>query len=165
MSRQQQSQSANWINDARRRLAAWRGKRPETKAGQIWALWPEIKVALDDGHTVNSIRVWLKEEAEITIGTDTLRSYLSRFRAKEARQQDPSSPHRAPNAGSAKRNSESNRLPILSHRAIMGPAEATPDATEESTDPMAGARKALNKTRFDIRKIHGDGDPSDRNLI
>ncbi len=98
---QQQSQTANWINDARRRLAAWRGKRPQTKAGQIWALWPEIKVALDDGHSVNSIRLWLKEEAEIPIGTDTLRSYLSRFRTKETRQQDPSLPDPAPNAGSA----------------------------------------------------------------
>jgi hypothetical protein len=30
---------------------------------------------------------------------------------------------------------------------------------------MEMARKALNKSRFDIRKVHGDGDPSDHNLI
>jgi hypothetical protein len=30
---------------------------------------------------------------------------------------------------------------------------------------MAVARKALNKPRFDIRKIHADGDPEGRNLI
>jgi hypothetical protein len=30
---------------------------------------------------------------------------------------------------------------------------------------MAGAREALSRPRFDIRKLHGDGDPTDRNLI
>jgi hypothetical protein len=30
---------------------------------------------------------------------------------------------------------------------------------------MAIAREALNKPRFDIRKIHYDGDPTGQNLI
>jgi hypothetical protein len=32
-------------------------------------------------------------------------------------------------------------------------------------DPFEQARKSLSKSRFDVRVIHNDGDPSDRNLI
>jgi hypothetical protein len=32
-------------------------------------------------------------------------------------------------------------------------------------DPFEQARKSLSKSRFDVRMIHNDGDPSDRNLI
>jgi signal transduction histidine kinase/CheY-like chemotaxis protein len=32
-------------------------------------------------------------------------------------------------------------------------------------DPFDQARKSLSKSRFDVRVIHNDGDPSDRNLI
>ena len=60
--RSNESQSENWITDVRRRLAERREKKPETKAGQIWALWPEIKAALADGQTIKSIRLWLDEE-------------------------------------------------------------------------------------------------------
>ncbi len=34
-----------------------------------------------------------------------------------------------------------------------------------SRDPFEQARKSLSKSRFDVRVIHNDGDPSDRNLI
>ena len=39
----------------RNRLAQRRAKKPDTKAGQIWALWPEIRAALDDGQSFKSI--------------------------------------------------------------------------------------------------------------
>jgi hypothetical protein len=32
-------------------------------------------------------------------------------------------------------------------------------------DLMATAREALSKPRFDIRKLHADGDPTGQNLI
>jgi hypothetical protein len=32
-------------------------------------------------------------------------------------------------------------------------------------DPFEQARKSLSRSRFDVRVIHNDGDPSDRNLI
>lgn len=167
MSRQQhQSQSANWIDDARRRLADCRGKKPETKAGQIWALWPEIKVALDDGHTVNSIRLWLKDEVEVAVTTDTLRSYISRFRLKEGRGRRAAHSDPTPTAGSRGRQKrQSLRIPSFDLPGSIATTQASTGPGNESTDPMAIARKALNKPRFDIRKIHGDGDPSDRKLI
>jgi hypothetical protein len=34
----------------------------------------------------------------------------------------------------------------------------------DKRDPFAQARRALEKT-FDIRTIHGDGDPTGRNLV
>jgi hypothetical protein len=33
----------NWAAENRRRIARRRGKRPATKAAQIWALWPDIR--------------------------------------------------------------------------------------------------------------------------
>jgi hypothetical protein len=47
----QPNKSEDWINDARRRLAEWRMKKPDTKAGQIRALWPEIREALGQGRS------------------------------------------------------------------------------------------------------------------
>jgi len=49
-----------WIARARRHLAARRGEKPLTKAGQLRALWPEIQIALDDGQSVRAIRGWLE---------------------------------------------------------------------------------------------------------
>ena len=128
------NQSADWITQARRRLAAKRGKKPETKAAQIWALWPEIRLALAEGQRVATIRLWLQQEAEIDTTADTLRSYLARCRRKER-------------PGSKWSGNETTTHRVSGH------------------DPMALARRALDKSRFDIRQIHGDGDPSDQDLI
>jgi len=85
--------SENWINEARRRLADWRGKRSETKTGQIWALWPEMKAAIEDGRGIKSIRQWLEKEAGIVVRTDSLRTHVRRSGAKdvERRKTDNSS--------------------------------------------------------------------------
>jgi hypothetical protein len=45
----------NWIPESRNRLAQRRAKKPDTKSGQIWALWPEIKAALADGQSFRSV--------------------------------------------------------------------------------------------------------------
>jgi hypothetical protein len=148
--REPENPSENWINDARRRLADWRGKKPETKAGQIWALWPEIRAAIEDGQSIKSIRAWLEEEVGVVVTADSLRSYVGRCRAKES--------GRETNEHDSKRAHSANPVGIPSRV----PAALR---TDTANDPMAVARRALNKSRFDIRKIHGDGDPSDRNLI
>lgn len=156
--REPEDSSENWINDARRRLADWRGKKPETKAGQIWALWPEIKAALGDGQSIKSIRLWLEEGAGVVVTADSLRSYVRRCYAKEAARPTTGQPleeSTPPNPTVSRA-----RLGVVS-RTFSG---AMPQ-TDTTADPMAIARKALNKSRFDIRKIHGDGDPSDRKLI
>lgn len=165
-SRQQNSE--NWINEARRRLADLRGKKPETKAGQIWALWPEIKAAIDDRQSIKSIRQWLEKEAVIAVTTDSLRTYVRQCRAKETARQVPTrvvgldSTTGAGKLNPAKWPQSTALLSAGVPSQTPRETEGNPDTTE---DPMAGARKALNKPRFDIRKIHGDGDPSDRNLI
>lgn len=61
--------------------------------------------------------------------------------------------------------------------ALLGAAchltqESAPAATQDDDarriatwDPFEQARKSLSKSRFDVRVIHSDGDPSERNLI
>ncbi len=130
-------QQRDWITEARRRLAEKKRGKPETKAGQIWALWPEIKAAMAAGQRIATICLYLQEEAGIQITPHVLTSYVGRCRKKE-----------------------------MSGRVASNAAVSSAQPNLRSTDdPMAVAREALNKPRFDIRKIHGDGDPSDHNLI
>ncbi|MGB9456592.1 MAG: hypothetical protein WCB12_11140 [Bryobacteraceae bacterium] len=72
-----------WIAETRHRLAQRRGKKPATKAGQIRALWPEIKAAIADGQSLASIRQWLEEEGGVIVTVQSLGSYLTRIRRKE----------------------------------------------------------------------------------
>jgi len=72
-----------WISETRHRLAQRRGKKPATKAGQIRALWPEIRVAIADGQSLASIRQWLEEEGGVIVTVQSLGSYLTRIRRKE----------------------------------------------------------------------------------
>jgi hypothetical protein len=72
-----------WIVETRNRLAQRRGRKPATKAGQIRALWPEIRTAIADGQSLASIRQWLEEEGGIVVTVQSLGSYLTRIRRKE----------------------------------------------------------------------------------
>ena len=76
--------SDSWISATRRRLAARSMDKPATKAGQIRALWPEIHAALDRGQSMKSIRIWLEDEAGISVAITSLTSYISRIRRREA---------------------------------------------------------------------------------
>ena len=162
-----QHQSENWINEARRRLASIRGEKPETKAGQIWALWPEIKAAIEDGQSIKTIRLWLQEHAAIVVSSDSLRTYIRRCQAKEmARQTTAQSPV-------LRMETRAQMTPVeLAARPALpfGRARSLTSANQEevpniANDPMAIARKAMSKPRFDIRRTHNDGDPTDQNLI
>jgi len=72
-----------WIAETRNRLAQRRGKRPSTKAGQIRAIWPEIRAAIADGQSLASIRQWLEEDGGIAVTVQSLGSYITRIRRKE----------------------------------------------------------------------------------
>jgi hypothetical protein len=72
-----------WIAETRNRFAQRRGKKPATKAGQIRALWPEIRAAIADGQSLASIRQWLEEEGGVIVTVQSLGSYLTRIRRKE----------------------------------------------------------------------------------
>jgi hypothetical protein len=52
-----------WIAGTTDRLTQRRGKKPATKAGQLRALWPEIRAAKAEGQSLATIRQWLEEDA------------------------------------------------------------------------------------------------------
>ena len=56
-----------WIAETQDRLAQRREKKPPTKAGQLRALWPEIRAAIAEGQSLATIRQWLEEEAGIIV--------------------------------------------------------------------------------------------------
>lgn len=157
----------NWIPETRNRLAQRRAKKPDTKAGQIWAVWPEIKAALDDGQSFKSVCQWLKDDAGLSVSIPSLRSYSSRSRRKEAalrKAEAESAFLRAAGSEEAPPTKDGRRVRPKSQKdsALSEPTEQA----ERPGDPMAGALRALNKNkRFDIRDVHGDGDPSGKNLI
>ena len=149
----------NWASESRLRLARRRGKRPDTKAAQIRALWPEIAVALEAGQSIKNIRQWLEEDAGIIVGTTSLTSYISRIRRRESKPQHaielPS--HEALAAYRAVAPREQGV-----HMPADGPQHLKPPP---NADPIAQAMHALTKPRLDIRKLHGDGDPAGKSLI
>ena|SRR5690349_9270054 len=68
-------------HNARARLAALREKKPPRKAAQIRGLWPEIKAALDNGHSLKAVCDCLEADG-ISVSVQTLGSYLTRMRKK-----------------------------------------------------------------------------------
>jgi hypothetical protein len=147
--------SGKWVTQTRNRLAARREEKPLTKAGQIRALWREIEGALADGQSLNSIREWLEEEG-VTVTRATLSSYKRRFRRREeANRKTEALETLLRQTGAALQTP---------YRAQEGSPEPPRVAGQSTRDPFAQARRALEKT-FDIRTIHGDGDPTGRNLV
>jgi hypothetical protein len=155
--------SPNWISQTRSRLALRRSEKPATKAGQIRALWPDIEAALAVGQTMKTICAWLAEDAGITLSVTSLTSYISRIRRREIR--EPRSKEIA--------DLETNVQPVKSAGQELGlrprsPANSrtkTDSPQEHANNPLAQAMKALAKPKLDIREVHGDGDPSGKNLI
>ena len=144
--------NGKWASQTRSRLSARREEKPLTKAGQIRALWPEIEAALGTGQSLTSIRDWLEDEG-VVLSMRTLSSYKTRLRRKE------------------KANRQREALEAFVRPS--GDVSPTPRPVQEDQrkpqsadkrDPFAQARRALEKT-FDIRTIHGDGDPTGRNLV
>jgi hypothetical protein len=134
----------DWVSQARAWFARRRTEKPTTKAGQIRALWPDIEAALEGGQSKKSIRQWLEEDAGITLGITSLTSYISRIRRRRAAKQPQTPP--GPSARSS-----------FASQATASPAP--------EHDPLAQAKRVLSQPKFDIRKLHNDGDPQGRNLI
>ena len=153
----------NWIPETRTRLARRRARKPDTKAGQLWALWPEIKAALAEGQSIRTVLGWLEEDAGIVVSPGSFTSYISRNRRREA----------------AERIEEAARSFAGVHRvkaaSVGAPAAASAGFEDEQpspnspalseSDPMARTMAALRKRRFDIREAHRNGDPTDVKLI
>ena len=152
--------STNWIGQTRSRLASRRSEKPATKAGQIRALWPEIAAALEAGQSLKSIRQWLEEDAGIAVGVTSLTSYISRIRRREVRQR-----HNQAIAEFAAKVPPTAQDSGLPSRWPQGNCTNAVPSNQLQHNPLAQAIKALAKPKLDIREIHGDGDPSGKNLI
>lgn len=88
------NRSDTWPPLARSRLAALREKKPARKSAQIRAVWPDIKAALDSGHSLKAVCECL-EATGVTVTVPALAVYIGRIR-KKGREID-----RAPTPGNA----------------------------------------------------------------
>jgi hypothetical protein len=143
--------SLDWTMQVRARLMRRRTTKPATKAGQIWALWPEIEAARAAGQSMKSIHKWLEEDAGMTLSLSSLTSYTSRIRRRLAKQQQQ------PTAQAVPLQAQPPQYPPL--------VTQWPQSRSEPSDPLAQAKRVLSQPKLDIRKLHNDGDPEGSNLI
>jgi len=114
-----------------------REKKASTKAAQIRALWAEIKTALDNGHTLQSVCECLEADG-INVNSRSLAVYVSRIRRSSALVAD------AP--------ASANREEPLTHEAGKPVAEGMDPKRRHSTDPPANVReRQLRRSAFDYR--------------
>ena len=115
------------LQNAGARLAALRDKKPPTKAAHIRELWPDIKAALDAGHSLKSVCECLEADG-INITVPALGSYITRMRRKSP----PPMATRPNDPGKLAETAEPNR--------------------ENSIDPLANIRERQRKRpAFDYR--------------
>jgi len=135
------------LSAARTRLAALGEKKPRSKAAQFRSLWPEIRVALDNGHTLKAICECL-EAGGLEMSIYTLGSYIARMRRSStallAAPAASSGPDRAIAADS---------IGIQNQRAD------TSVGHQNRPDPLANLRKSEGKRpAFDYRPELADPD-------
>ncbi len=124
--------------NARTRLAALREKKPRTKAAQIRSLWPEIKAALDEGHSLQDIAECLAADG-ITVSVRSLSVYVGRLRKSSDKKLTP--PGQTVLAG--------NVISTSTAKAETVPADPDPKG---SRDPLANVRERQKKRPgFDYR--------------
>lgn len=152
-----------WIPETRSRLAQRRARKPDTKAGQLWALWPEIKAALDEGQSVRTVLEWLKEDAGIVVSIGSLTSYISRNRKRETAQRTAEAVKAFIRADQKVGVPTSDRPAGSVPQGEDGPVNERTDSG--NTDPAERTMRALRKRRFDIREAHQNGDPTKAKLI
>jgi hypothetical protein len=75
--------SQKWPPPNANRLSALREKKPQRKAAQIRAFWPDIKIAIENGHPYVLICECL-EAMGVSVTVKSLSSYVSRMRKKDA---------------------------------------------------------------------------------
>lgn len=116
---------------ARARLGALREKKAPTKAAQIRALWPEIKAALNNGHSLKSVCDCLEGDG-IKITVQTLGSYVTRMRTNMVALETAL-------PGATSEDSRAARIPT---------PPTAPRATavaDKSPDPLANVRERQGK--------------------
>jgi hypothetical protein len=123
--------------NARTCLADLLEKKPPTKAAQIRALWPEIRTALDNGHSLKAVCECLAADG-ITISVQSLGSYVGRIRRASGLRDNITEAARVLNSTSQATNIQPTATPI--------PREDQP------VDPLANFRERQGKRpAFDYR--------------
>jgi hypothetical protein len=109
------------------RLAALREENPRSLMAYIRFAWPEIRAALDRGHTLKAVHQRL-QECGINIGYRHLSSYVGRLRQQDRRSDMPSPP-------------------IAGRKAGVAEPPERPAAVRESNpnDPLANVRERTKK--------------------
>jgi hypothetical protein len=126
--------------NARTRLAALREKKPPTKAAQIRSLWPEIKAALDNGHSLKAIAECLAADG-ISVSVRSLSVYVERIRRSSVVTKKPMPPSQT--------DVGRDVIPGPSPDSAAVPVQENPKA---SRDPLANVRERQEKrSRFDYR--------------
>ena len=121
--------SSRISENARTRLAALREKKPPSKAAQIRALWPEIRTALDNGHSLRTVCDCLAADG-IAVSVQSLGSYIARIRRNSGKR-EPVTPSRVlADPGSTR---AIDRVTIL------------PGREERSNDPLANVKQRQTK--------------------
>jgi len=127
-------------DNARTRLAAPREKKPPTKAAQIRSLWPEIKAALDNGHSLKAIAECLAADG-IALSVRSLSAYLGRIQKGSIDTKNLTPPKRVLAAG--------NVAPSSTAKPATVSVQVNPDGLR---DPLANIRERQKKRPgFDYR--------------
>ena len=127
--------------NARTRLAALREKKPPTKAAQIRSLWPEIKAALDSGHSLQDIAECLAADG-IAVNVRSLSVYFGRLRNNPTATKEPTRPSHTASGGNV-------MIPSSSGESQNSSADENPKG---SRDPLANVRERQKKRPgFDYR--------------
>jgi len=128
--------SSRTSQNARTRLAALREKKPPSKAAQIRALWPEIRTALDNGHSLQTVCDCLAADG-IAVSVQSLGSYLGRIRRSSVKAESASP------------------SPMLADPGPTGAGERVavlPVREEKSNDPLANVKqRQAKRPAFDYK--------------
>jgi hypothetical protein len=128
--------SSRTSENARTRLAALREKKPPSKAAQIRALWPEIRTALDKGHSLQAVCDCLAADG-IDVSVQSLGSYIGRIRRSSVKRESGTLSPVLADPGSMK---ASERVEVL------------PVREEKSNDPLANVKqRQAKRSAFDYK--------------
>lgn len=120
--------------NARTRLAALREKKPPTKAAQIRSLWPEIRTALDNGHSLKAVCECLAADG-IVVSVQSLGSYIGRIRG-----------------ANRKAGNLTEASPVSNVVAGPQPVAVPPVREGQRSDPLANVReRQAKRPAFDYR--------------
>jgi hypothetical protein len=108
--------SSRTSQNARTRLAALREKKPPSKAAQIRALWPEIRTALDNGHSLQAVCDCLAADG-IAVSVQSLGSYIGRIRRDSGKRESVTPSTVLADPGSTNANERVAVLPVREQKA------------------------------------------------